>query len=172
MYRTRHLLVTFLVVAVALIVVLGTVTVSAQEFRALGRFDDVRVTVSEEPHCYGSSLKLWQHRDQLIGLLNVHQGLCGDPPCGVLTNITFNRGTGRLSFSATTRATATPLMFSGLLRRDDVLGQMNGGRVRLSRRAGEFLLDSDESLAGWCQFWGSVGRCRGVTELCAALGQP
>jgi hypothetical protein len=55
---------------------------SAQDVTRVGHFASVRVSVATgDAHCYGHSLTLWEHRGRLIGLLDVHQGLCVDPPC-------------------------------------------------------------------------------------------
>jgi len=155
-------------VVAALMFVGATAIVRAQDFRQIGSFDNVRASQSEDPHCYGHSLTLWAHGNRVIGLLDVHGGLCGDPPCTVLSDVSFQRGTGRLSFSA---VIDTQLRFEGTLRRDDVLGRLNGTRVRLERERDVITLESDRSLAAWCRFWTAVGRCRGVRELCATLGQ-
>lgn len=162
----RHLLLTMTVFAL-----LGS-EASAQDFTRVGRFASVRASVATgDAHCDGHSLTLWEHRGRIIGLLDVHQGLCGDPPCGVLEDVSFHPGTGRLTFSST--MLGTRFEYVGTIRRDDILGTLNGQRVRLERdrdeRAG---LESDRSLTRWCQFWDGVPRCGGVKELCAANGEP
>jgi hypothetical protein len=143
----------------------------AQDVTRVGHFASVRVSVATgDAHCYGHSLTLWEHRGRIIGLLDVHQGLCGDPPCGVLEDVSYHSGTGRLAFSS---VVGTRFDFVGTVRRADIIGTLTGQRVRLERdRNGRESLESDRSLAGWCQFWDRVPRCGGVKELCAALGEP
>ena len=101
---------------------------AAQGFTPLGTFDDVRVSsATGEPHCYGYSLELWRHRGTIIGLLDRHSGLCGDPPCEALANVSHDPGSGRLDFSALS------VTFVGTLRRDEVVGTLDGKRIRLVR---------------------------------------
>src|SRR5687767_8033276 len=140
----------YLLFTVTALTLLGS-EASAQGLTRVGSFDNVRATSSEEPHCYGQSLTLWEHRGRILGLLDVHEGLCGDAPCGALQNVSFQRGTGRLTFSS---SVGTSFDFVGTVRRDDILGKLNGRRVRLERdRDGSGNLESDRSLASWCQFW-------------------
>jgi hypothetical protein len=137
----------------------------AQDFTAIGSFDNVRASRSEDPHCYGYSLELWRYQGRILGLMDRHAGLCGDPPCEVLADVSHDPRTGRLSFSA------LGVAFVGLLRRDDVIGTIDGKRVRLARNkedAGDSAWDT--SLDAWCQMWRGVSRCRGVDALCSALG--
>ena len=140
---------------------------AGQDFTAVGFFDNVRESRGEEPHCYGYSLELWRYKGQILGLLDRHNGLCGDPPCEALANVSHDPGTGRISFSA------LGIAFVGTLRRDDVIGTIDGKRVRLKRDRQD-LLDStrDNSLDAWCRFWRGVPRCSGVDGLCSSLGSP
>jgi hypothetical protein len=150
---------------VATILVLAASAAAGQDLKSLGSFDNVRVTKSG--HCYGYSLELWQHGKQIMGLLDAHEGLCGDPPCGVLREVTFDRGTGRLHFRSTA---GSEYHFEGLLRRDDVFGRLNDQRVRLGRNRNWKDMASDRGLTDWCKFWTSVTRCGGVREFCESNG--
>ena len=161
--RTRGALVVRLFVAT--ILVLAASPAAGQDLKSLGSFDNVRGT--ESGHCYGYSLELWQHGKQIMGLLDVHEGLCGDPPCGVLQEVTFDRGTGRLHFRSTA---GSEYRFEGVLRRDDVFGRLNGQSVRLGRNRNRTDIVSDRSLAQWCEFWTPVARCGGVREFCKSHG--
>jgi len=139
---------------------------AAQDFTPLGAFDNVRVSsATGEAHCYGYSLELWRHRGTIIGLLDRHNGLCGDPPCEALANVSHDPRSGRLDFSALS------VTFVGTLRRDDVVGTLDGKRIRLVRDKDQPPIDSDrdESLDAWCDFWRGVRRCRGVDDLCRSL---
>jgi hypothetical protein len=139
---------------------------SPEDFRAIGSFHNVRASRSEDPHCYGFSLDLWRRDGAIVGLLDHHQGLCGDPPCEALRDVTYDRGTGRLSFSALDQT------FAGTLRRDDVVGTLNGARVRLARSSDARMdLNSDRDFGEWCAFWRGVHRCRGVDRVCGAQGK-
>jgi hypothetical protein len=139
---------------------------AGQDLTPVGAFDNVRESVATG-HCYGYSLKLWRYRGQILGLLNRHNGLCGDPPCESLVNVSHDTRTGRLSFSA------LGVMFAGTLRRDDVIGTIEGKRVRLTREKedpGRMHSPHDKSLDAWCHFWRDVPRCRGVDRLCSTPG--
>ncbi len=148
--------------AVGVLLLVGS-TAPAQ-FRPIGSFDNVRQSTGEESHCYGYSLELWRHNRSIVGLLDRHEGLCGDPPCEALRDVTHDPGTGRLTFSALDQK------FTGTLRRDDVVGTLNSARVRLARDR-NFPLDSDQGFSEWCEFWRGVRRCRGVDEVCRSSGK-
>jgi hypothetical protein len=141
---------------------------AGQDVTPIGAFGNVRESrATGEPHCYGYSLDLWRHRERTIGLLHRHNGLCGDPPCESLVNVSHDTRTGRISF------TALGVMFVGTLRRDDVIGTIEGKRVRLTRHKDDAMrMDSasNDSLDAWCRFWGGVPRCRGVDQVCRTLG--
>ena len=140
----------------------------AQEFSALGSFENVRETsISEEPHCYGWSLELWRYRGHILGLLDRHAGLCGDPPCQTVTDVSYDAKSGRLSFAA------FAMPFAGTLRKNELVGTLGTERVRL-KRSKMWPMDaaSDKSLDAWCQFWRGVRRCKGTGELCQALDVP
>ena len=133
---------------------------SAEEFGPVGSFGNVYSSTGE--HCSGYSLELWRHNGRIIGLFDRHEGLCGDPPCEALRDVSYDRGTGRLSF------TALDEKFTGTLRRDDVVGTIGTSRVRLVRT--DFPMDgkADKNFADWCEFWRGVHRCRGVDDACSA----
>ena len=150
---------------VTTILLLAASSTAGQDLKSLGSFDNVRTT--ESGHCYGYSLELWQHGKKIMGLMNVHDGLCGDPPCGILQEVTFDRGTGRLHFRS---AAGLEYRFDGVLRRDDVFGRLNGRRVRLGRDRNRTEIASDRSLTDWCEFWVPVARCGGVREFCKSHG--
>lgn len=62
----------------------------------LGEYINVRSATGE--HCEGYDVMLWKHKGSLIGFLNHHRGLCGDPPMGVMEDISYSAKTGSLSF--------------------------------------------------------------------------
>jgi hypothetical protein len=70
---------------------------SAGVVRRLGVFTNMRFTGE---HQYGYSVELWQEKDRLFGLLLVSEGLIGDTPTGLLEDVVFDHGTGKLTFRA------------------------------------------------------------------------
>lgn len=133
------------------------------DFVPVGSFTSVRVSRSEDPHCYGWSLKLWRHEGRVVGLVNRHEGLCGDPPCRVLANVTHEARSGRLTFFA------FDLKFEGTLRPHQVTGTLGEERLTLTRDENPMDARYDKNLDAWCEFWGAVPRCQGVAELCRSL---
>jgi hypothetical protein len=139
----------------------------AQEIKPLGSFENVRSSDGGE-HCYGYSLEIWQYRDQLLGLLDIHKGLCGDPPCGVLQDVLHDVKTGRLIFWT---QIGERWDFVGTLKRDSVVGTLNGQSIHLAQNQNWVGSDANRSqtLGGWCDFWSAIPRCKGVRELCDSL---
>ncbi|HJR60904.1 MAG TPA: hypothetical protein VJ813_15950 [Vicinamibacterales bacterium] len=135
-----------------------------QDFTVVGSFDNVRQSSSEDPHCYGWSLELWRYQGRVLGLLDRHQALCGDPPCQALTDVSHDPKTGRLTFSA------FGMRFTGTLSRNEVTGRLGDERLNLKRKEDFVDARSNRSLDAWCDFWRGVSRCKGVAELCTALG--
>jgi len=142
-------------------VLTGLGSTTADEFAPIGSFGNVSSSTGE--HCSGYSLELWRHNGRIIGLLDRHSGLCGDPPCEALRDVSYDSRRGRLSF------TALDEKFTGTLRRDDVVGTIGAARVRLMRNR-DFPMDGkwDKNFTDWCGFWRGVHRCRGVDDVCAA----
>ena len=151
----------------AIAMVLISSTSLAQEFDALGSFGNVASPDGGE-HCGGYSLQLWKSDGRVIGLLDIHEGLCGDPPCGVIQDVLLDPKKGGLEFSS---LIGQRWRFVGQLIDDAVVGTLNGERVRLTRNRDAPATDfgPNRGLTGWCEFWSGVGRCGGVRELCASL---
>jgi hypothetical protein len=153
---------------VSAFMIVWSATPGVRTFEWVGSFADVKSSTGE--HCRGYSLNLWRSDGRVIGLLDVHAGLCGDPPCGVIEDVSLDSRTGRLAF--TSSIGGVRWTFAGRLMKDAVTGALNGQRVRLNR-------DRDEknwvdfkpnlSLGAWCEFWSGVRRCGGVRELCSSL---
>ena len=147
------------------------VAASAQDLRHLGDFGNVSSNDGGE-HCAGYSLGLWRYGDQLLGLLDLHQGLCGDPPCAVIRDATLDTKTGRLEFWSTIND--RKIQFEGTMTTGAIDGALNGERVRLQlardRMSSGF--DPNYSVIAWCKFWGSVARCSGVQEMCLSINTP
>ncbi len=87
-----------------------------------GAFDDVRS--SETGNCYGIDVLVWQLPGQQVpGLLSVEDGLCGDPPCAVLTG-TIDED--KITFETATSLYGEQYSFSGQYTRHAVSGLLNG----------------------------------------------
>jgi len=137
---------------------------SIQDFSLVGSFVAVRQSSSEEPHCYGWSLELWRHKGRHLGLLDRHEGLCGDPPCWALADVSHDPKTGRLSFSA------FDTRFVGTLTSTGVTGRLGDERLHMKRTKKSLDARPAKTLDEWCEFWRGVSRCKGVVELCTSLG--
>jgi hypothetical protein len=68
-----------------------------REITPVGCFTNVR---SNGEHADGYSVQLWLIQGKIIGMIDFHRGLLGDPPMGVLTDIGYNPESGKLSFKA------------------------------------------------------------------------
>jgi hypothetical protein len=62
----------------------------------IGRFSDMRYT---EEHAYGRAVNLWRAGNCIFGLLEISEGLLGDTPTGLLTDVR-STPTGTLGFIA------------------------------------------------------------------------
>jgi hypothetical protein len=145
------------------------IAATARDLESVGSFHDVTSQDGGE-YCAGYSLGLWKYGDHLMGLLDVHQGLCGDPPCGTIRDAILEPKTGKLRFRSS--ANGRELRFEGRMSREAIEGEFNGQRVRLALdpSATPSGFEPNRSIAAWCGFWSSVPRCNGVQELCRSLG--
>lgn len=158
-------------VLLALVLLMHAGATRAEPLRYVGRFHDVASTDGGE-HCAGYSLGLWTYRDRVLGLLDVHAGLCGDPPCGAIEDARLDSRTGRLTFRST--VDGRPIHFQGTLTRETIDGAFDGVRARLARE-GDAVGSSfgpDRDVSAWCAFWSTVPRCSGVGELCESRLTP
>jgi len=153
---------------VTLACLVPAVALPGQDLEHLGSFNNVSSNDGGE-HCAGYSLGLWKYRGEVLGLLDVHSGLCGDPPCAVIDDASLNAGTGRLRFGSA--VDGRKIRFDGTMGRGAIDGRINGKRVHLSKDAPAPEFDPNRSLAAWCRFWGAVPRCAGVREKCEAMGE-
>jgi hypothetical protein len=142
----------------------------AQDFAHIVGFHNVSSPDGGE-HCLGYSLGLWKHRGRVLGLLDLHSGLCGDPPCAAIEDAKFDENKGRIEFRSSIQG--EKLEFAGTIGPKAVVDTMNGERVRLARQAHsswpEFA--PNRSISSWCAFWTTVPRCQGVRELCRSFGR-
>lgn len=67
-------------------------------FTTVGAFSNMRFTAE---HQYGMEIHLWKDDNGLVGLVFYSAGhLMGDPPTGLMENITYDSTTGSISFTA------------------------------------------------------------------------
>ena len=158
-------------VLLALLLVAQPVAAHADQLHSLGKFHNVSSKDGGE-HCAGYSLGLWKYRDRILGLLDVHEGLCGDPPCGVIRDVSLDSKTGRLAFWSSINS--RQIRFQGTLTPGAIDGAFNGEHVHLARDEDRMSssFEPDRSLLAWCKVWGSVPRCSGVRELCESIDAP
>ena len=64
--------------------------------QSIGRFSDIRYT---EEHAYGHAVMLWRAGGCIFGLFESSEGLAGDTPTGLLTDVRHSPS-GALSFAA------------------------------------------------------------------------
>ena len=136
----------------------------------LGTYEQVESATGE--HCSGYSIDLWKRNNVLFGLLHHHRGLCGDPPCGVLTDIRHNSETGVIRFKASTLE--EDFHFSGSLQNNLLTGTLtkhfpgtdidSNETVRLPKHRKRYLADELNSLEKWHNLYDPVARCQGVKE--------
>jgi hypothetical protein len=64
--------------------------------QSIGRFSDMQYT---EEHAYGHAVMLWRAGNCIFGLFESSEGLAGDTPTGLLTDVRYSPS-GALSFAA------------------------------------------------------------------------
>ncbi len=136
-------------------------------FAYVGTYEKVESATGE--HCSGYSVDLWKDSNVLFGLLHHHRGLCGDPPCGVLTDVRHDSESGRLRFNADTAETI--FSFEGSLRNESLKGTLTSRWSSTDRNSKEAVQLPKQrevhagrigSLAEWHEVYDSIKRCRGV----------
>lgn len=131
----------------------------AESLTVMGSFDDVRST--ETGHCYGKSVSLWKFKTgDIVGLLDVHEGLCGDPACSVLTGAVNDHG---LSFKTLSPIYSQSYTFDGKIEGQNLVGKLND--IDISLKSNNYFA-RDGDLKSWCETWSKVPRCSGVKEYC------
>ena len=141
---------------------------TSQSVIRVGYYEKLESTTSG--HCHGYSIYLWKYKDTLFGLLHRHQGLCGDPPCGVLDEIKLNPANKRISFKVD--MAETRYSFSGTLDKELLTGTITEqGQasplareefVRLQRQKDDGLEAQFDSLEAWHRTYDPITRCQGV----------
>jgi len=150
------------------LLVLQPVATLADEFQYVGTFHNVSSKDNGE-HCTNYSVDLWKYNERVLGLLDVHVGLCGDPPCGVIKDPRLDSKTGRLGFWSSING--QKIEFKGTLTRETIDGTFNGMRTRLARDPDRMRsnFEPDRNVLAWCKLWSSVPRCVGVRDLCESI---
>jgi hypothetical protein len=151
--------------------------------KRIGCFGNVR---SDGEHADGYSVRLWLRGNNIIGLIDYHRGLAGDPPMGILTDVGYESRTGTLAFNArlTTGLHSCPihkmvpahdrLSFRGTLKGDRLQGrilvedQLDSVPVVVDRRANflmrretDCVLEDYENYDAWWRYWDPVYKLRG-----------
>ncbi len=125
----------------------------------LGTYDNVSSSASG--HCYGTSVSLWQiNNSEIIGMLDVHAGLCGDPPCSLLKG---NINNNIVSVKTTAPVYNKHYLFTGYIINSQLTGMLNKSKTTLQKNS--FNLQY-KNVAAWCAAWSKVLRCKGVKAYC------
>jgi hypothetical protein len=154
---------------------------SSDPVEFLGDYADVRSAAGE--HCEGYDVMLWKYEGTLVGFLNHHRGLCGDPPMGAVEVVLYSSQTGSLSFNTklsdgcTFQAgkcipTRDRVEFKGNLSgevlagviawsRKDKLRPADSENVRLIKDPKRSRTQSHETLADWMKYWEPILKARG-----------
>jgi hypothetical protein len=154
-----------------------------REIRAIGCFANVR---SDGGHSDGYSVRLWAWGGEIIGLIDYHRGLAGDPPLGILDDVRYDPVTGKISFQAKLTSglhysgehKGVPshdlLSFEGFLKADRLEGnillkdQLDSPPAVVDKRL-DFIMRIDdncrpasyESYEIWWWYWEPVYKSRG-----------
>jgi hypothetical protein len=151
--------------------------------KAIGCFANVR---SDGEHADGFSVRLWLRGGEIIGLIDYHRGLMGDPPMGILTDVRFESSTGKLSFKAKLSSglhscrnhKSVPshdlLSFQGFLRSDRMEGnilvedQLDSPPTIVDtrqnfpmRKDDDCISESYENTDAWWLYWKPIYKVRG-----------
>jgi len=147
----------------------------------LGDYFNVKSATGE--HCEGYDVMIWKYKGSLIGFLNHHRGLCGDPPMGVMEETLYSAQTGSLSYKVKLSdgcifkankciPTRDKVEFRGNLRgeilegvvtwfRDGKLESTNSENVTLSRDPKRSGTRNYESYTDWMKYWEPILKQRG-----------
>lgn len=159
----------------------NTVQASDEPVEFLGDYSNVKSATGE--HCEGYDVMLWKHKGSLVGFLNHHRGLCGDPPMGVMEETLYSAQTGSISFKAklsdgcTFQAgecipTKDRVEFRGIYRgeilegvvtwfREDKMQPTLSENVIMSKNLKRSRTQSFETYAAWMKYWEPTLKVRG-----------
>ncbi len=76
----------------------GAATAQEKELKRFGFYSNETSSAGE--HSDGYTLRLWIRHGSLFGLLKQHEGLIGDGPEGLLSDIKYDKKTGKIAFNA------------------------------------------------------------------------
>jgi hypothetical protein len=138
-------------------------------------------------HASGYSVRLWFQGDQVIGLIDFHRGLAGDPPMGILTDVRHDALTGKISFKAKLTSglhscrihnnvpSHDMLSFKGFLKPDGLVGniqledRLDSPPVIVDDRENLVMLRAVDCLTqdyanydAWWKDWQAVYKARGA----------
>jgi hypothetical protein len=151
---------------------------------AIGCFTNVRI---DGEHADGYSVRLWSRGTEVIGLIDYHRGLIGDPPMGILTDVRFDSSAGKISFKAKLSSglhscrvhkpvpSHDLLSFQGFLTAERLQGRIlledeldfppvvvDTRKDFLMRKDNNCILENYESYDAWWLFWGPIYKARGA----------
>lgn len=152
--------------------------------KGIGAFQNVR---SDGEHADGYSVRLWSREGKIVGFIDHHRGLMGDPPMGILTDVQYDSSTGDISFKA--RITdgihycrehnGVPshdlISFQGVLKKDMLVGdivltdELHSPAIIKEERL-NFSMPRDEAFKlkdyadydAWWKYWEPVYKFRGA----------
>jgi len=153
----------------------------AEPVEFLGDYSNVKSASGE--HCEGYDVMLWKHKGLLVGFINHHRGLCGDPPMGVMEETFYSAQTGSVSFRAKLSdgcilqsgmcvPTRDRVEFKGLLRgetlegvvtwfREDNIQSTPSENVILSKNPKRSPAQRYETYTAWMNHWEPILKVRG-----------
>jgi hypothetical protein len=158
-----------------------TAHASGEPVEFFGDYSDVRSATGE--HCEGYNIMLWKYKGSLIGFLNHHRGLCGDPPMGILEETVYSASTGNLSFNVKLSDGCIPqgdkcvptkdkITFKGELNgeilegvvswyREDMKKPLSSEKIKLSKNLKRSHNRNYATYDDWIKYWGPILKARG-----------
>ena len=130
-----------------------------ETFTFIGSFDNVKAT--ETGHCYGEGISLWElENKKVIGLLNIAQGLCGDPACSALEG---NSKKGKIILKSLMPIYGQAYTFEGTVTAASLSGTLNNNKTILKKDTSS---QRFKNKSEWCATWSKISRCVGVSSVC------
>jgi hypothetical protein len=132
-------------------------------FSKVGEYSNVG-SDDEGEHCDGTSISMWKINDSnIVGLIDIHSGLCGDPPCSLIEGEYKNN---RIKFQATDSIWGEIYSFEGSIKHGRLKGKLNSDSLNLKKEGEKYAGDWEKDLDSWCKFWSKIPRCQGVKNIC------
>jgi hypothetical protein len=164
-----------------ILVCVGAVQASDERVEFMGDYRNVKSATGE--HCDGYDVMIWKYKESLIGFLNHHRGLCGDPPMGVMEEALYSAQTGSLSFKVKLSdgctlqdgkciPTKDKVIFEGSIRgqllegtvtwfREGKLQSTDSENVMLAKDPKRSQTRNYETYADWMKHWELILKRRG-----------